>query len=196
MLTSITPLGERGRQTRWSVTVTAFIAGSTAAGAGLGAVAGGLGSLLPGRPSAAFGALLALSLAALAGAAADLGIAGLRLPSVARQVNEDWLHVYRGWVYGVGFGAQLGAGLLTVASASAVYLTFLAALLAASPALGALVGGLFGLARGASLLATARVDTSQRLLALARRLDGWRRPGVRAAAAAQAGLALLAVAAA
>ena len=48
--------------------------------------------------------------AALAGVVAaglwlDLGILGLRLPTTRRQVNEDWLGRYRGWVVGVGFGA-------------------------------------------------------------------------------------------
>ena len=29
-------------------------------------------------------------------------------------VHEQWLTRYRGWVYGVGFGAQLGFGLVTI----------------------------------------------------------------------------------
>ena len=48
MLASITPLGERGRDSRWGVTVTAFVLGATAAGAALGAVMGLAGSLLGG----------------------------------------------------------------------------------------------------------------------------------------------------
>ena len=36
MLGSITPLGERGRGSRWWVTVTAYVLGSTLAGVALG----------------------------------------------------------------------------------------------------------------------------------------------------------------
>src|ERR1700683_1402386 len=129
MLTSITPLGERGRNSRWGVTVSAFVIGSSVAGALLGASAGGIGALLDDQSLAFSLRLLVLVGAALVGVALDLGLGGTRLPSVARQVNEDWMRSYRGWVYGVGFGFQLGLGLVTVVSASAVYLAFLAALL-------------------------------------------------------------------
>src|SRR5205085_1928502 len=51
MLASITPLGERGRRSTWSVTVTAFAAGATGAGAAAGAGGGAAGGPLlpPGR---------------------------------------------------------------------------------------------------------------------------------------------------
>ena len=65
---------------------------------------------------------------ALIGVALDLGWAGLRLPTVRRQVNEDWLHRYRGGVYGFGFGFQLGLGVATIVTTAAVYLTFVFAL--------------------------------------------------------------------
>ena len=64
-----------------------------------------------------------LALLAALGLAADLRLGGLRLPGPRRQVDERWLHRYRGWVYGVGFGFQLGFGLLTVVTTSTVYLT-------------------------------------------------------------------------
>ena len=35
-------------------------------------------------------------------------VGGFRLPSHTRQVNEAWLDEYRGWVYGGGFGWQIG----------------------------------------------------------------------------------------
>src|SRR5690349_6817288 len=103
MLTSITPLGERGRNSNWALTVTAFAFGSLLGGALVGALAGGMGALagaeLPGGRIAAIG----LAGAALLAVALDLGIAGLRLPTSGRQVNENWLGTYRGWVYGLGF---------------------------------------------------------------------------------------------
>src|SRR5438046_31484 len=104
MLGSITPLGERGRNSRWAVTVTAYVVGSTAAGLALGSVLGAVGRLtsLPatGRPWA-LGILVTL------GVAFDVEIGGAHLPTVRRQVNEDWLARYRGWVYGGAFGVQL-----------------------------------------------------------------------------------------
>src|SRR6187200_319107 len=123
MLTSITPLGERGRGNRWGVTTTALIVGCLVAGAGAGALAGGLGL--------------------------DLAWGGTRLPTIRRQVNEDWLHAYRGWVYGLGFGLQLGLGTATIVGASAIYATFLCSFAAASVGAGALIGAIFGTVRGA-----------------------------------------------
>lgn len=193
MLTSITPLGERGRNSRWGVTVSAFVIGSTTAGALLGAAVGGLGALGANLSLTTSIRLLVLIGAVLIGAVLDLELGGLRLPSVARQVNEDWMRSYRGWVYGLGYGFQLGLGFLTVVSASAVYLAFGAALLSASPGFGALIGATFGFARAAVIFATAGVDTPAGLIALAKALKRRRRPTVAVAIAAQAALALAAL---
>src|SRR5437870_5296978 len=103
MLGSINPLGERTRGSRWAVTVVFFMAGSTLAGAGVGALAGRLGARLAGGGFLSAPALAVVAAGLAAGSALDLGLLGLRLPSVRRQVNEDWLHRYRGWVYGLGF---------------------------------------------------------------------------------------------
>jgi hypothetical protein len=152
-----------------------YLAGSTAAGAGLGALLGWVGSLVV--PSAAAGPSLWV-LAGLLGAGVllDVGAGGLRLPTVRRQVNEDWLHRYRGWVYGLGFGAQLGVGFFTVVSVSAVYLAFSAAFLASSAVAGALVGGAFGLFRAGAQFAVVRVDRVDRLASVASLLRRWDRP--------------------
>jgi hypothetical protein len=193
MLTSITPLGERGRGSKWGVTVFALALGSAVAGAGAGAVAGAAGSLALGglSPSARL-ALLAAGLAA--GLALDLGLAGLHLPGPHRQVNELWLGAYRGWVYGLGFGLQLGLGVATIVSASAVYVTFIAAAATASPIAGAALGATFGALRAATMLAARRVRSPATLHALGRRLERWRRPALRAGLGAQLVLAALAAA--
>src|SRR4051812_1741114 len=106
MLASITPLGERGRHARYWLTVLFFVAASTVAGAAIGAAAGALGRFVlgghPGGPARA----LALAGALILGLAVDARARGGRLPGPRRQVNEDWLTAYRGWVYGLGFGAQ------------------------------------------------------------------------------------------
>src|SRR6266513_808415 len=176
MLASITPLGERGRSSRWHVTVAFFVAGATLAAAALGAVAGELGALTWPGPSGFVHARLAVLAAALAASTViDLGIGGARVPSVRRQVNEAWLDEYRGWVYGLGFGVQLGLGVSTIVTTSAVYVTLVAAWLTGDPAAGALVAGVFGFVRGMSVLAGARVRSTAQLVALHAWIGAWRR---------------------
>jgi hypothetical protein len=113
MLSSITPIGERGRGHRFAPTATWYLAGAVAGGATLGAVmlaaASGVAALrVPATTVVATAAVVAL-----AGAAADLGLLGVRLPLLRRQVNELWLDRYRSWVYGAGFGWQIGVGFTT-----------------------------------------------------------------------------------
>src|SRR5438093_8014913 len=106
MLGSITPLGERGRGSRWGTTVAAYVAGSVVTAAVFGAVLGGIGSL---GPNATGGArLVAVGSIVAIGLALDLGAFGVLLPTVHRQVDEAWRTRYRGWVGGLGFGAQVG----------------------------------------------------------------------------------------
>lgn len=163
MLASISPLGERARASRWWLTTTAYVLSSTLAGAAAGALAGGLGGLVPERWRwSPVGLLLAAALL-LAGLLLDLGVGGARLPSWRRQVERSWVGRYRGWVVGVGFGAQLGLGVVTIVTSSTVYATWLLAALGGSPAGGALVGGVFGLVRALPLALTARVHTRAQL---------------------------------
>jgi hypothetical protein len=191
MLGSITPLGERSRNGRWGITIGAFVLGSIAGGASVGTLSALAGLPLArtlGRP----GSMGALAVALAVGLALDLHVGGLRLPTTRRQVNEDWLGRYRGWVYGVGFGFQLGTGLATIVSTSAVYLTFLAAGLSRSVMSGALIGAAFGASRAATAFAAAGVHVPEQLLRLDARVRRWDAPARSALLAAQ--LALLAVA--
>ena len=119
MLSSITPFGERGRHNRFRVTATAFVIGAMVGGTTLGALCGWLGSWLPQRSSGVDA--LAVVVLAVAGAVLDAS----HVPTIKRQVNEDWLGRYRGWVYGIGFGAQLGFGVITVVTSAATYVAFL-----------------------------------------------------------------------
>ena len=167
MLTSISPLGERARGNRWSVTVMWLGVGSVAGGAAVGAALGALGQIsVAGVDS---NVRLVLLAAACAGAAA-WDLSGRRLPG-RRQVNEDWLVAYRSWVYGAGFGVQLGAAVATVVNTALVPLFMLAALLAGEVAAGLLMGTAFGAVRGASLVLGRRVRTPDDLRRLHRRLD-------------------------
>ncbi len=177
MLTSITPLGERGRGQRYAVTMTAYVVGCLLGGATTGLLLGSLGALLPALP-----VLLLAGTACLAAALADLR--GVRIGR--RQVDEDWLTRYRGWVYGAGFGYQLGLGVVTVVTSAATLAVLAVALLTQSAAGGLLVGAVFGAARALPALALGRAGTHVQLQGLARRLDQQARPFARATAGALA----------
>jgi len=191
MLGSITPLGERGRCSRWGITVSAYLLGSAVGGAAVGGVLGWIGSPVDLSANAR---LLLLGVAIAIGVAFDLGPGGLRLPTTRRQVDETWRASYRGWVWGLTFGAQLALGVITVVTTAFVYVTWLAALLSGSLVAGAAVGLAFGLARALPILSVAGVRTSAQLLGVDRTLQRLARPARRltvAAGASIGGLALL-----
>jgi sulfite exporter TauE/SafE len=183
MLASIHPLGERARDRRWGVTVGAYLLGSTAAAALLGALLGGVGGLLALGAGATAVAVVALAALALA---FDLRLGGLRLPTVHRQVDKDWLGRYRGWVVGVGFGVQLGLGVVTIVNTAAVYLALALALLTGSVAAGAAVGTTFGLVRALVILVVAPVRRPDQLRLTLRRVQAWRPLSERIGVAVQA----------
>jgi hypothetical protein len=188
MLASITPLGERGRHSNWWVTVTAFLIGATVAAAAAGAALGALGSVtLPAHPR------LAVLLAGLGVAIAVDGLP-LGVPGPRRQVDERWLDRYRGWVYGAGYGAQLGLGVTTIVSSAATYVAVLAAFLTASAPDGAIVLACFGAVRGLTPLAAAGVRNQRRLLEFHRALARWRAPARWGVVGAQVGMLVLALA--
>lgn len=181
MLASITPLGERSRGSSWGVTVSAFAIGAVGAGALAGAAAGALGSL---APEGTWRDVAGLALVALA-LAIDASPLRRRLPTTRRQVNEDWLTRYRGWVYGVGFGAQLGTGLVTIVTSAAVYAAAFGAVLCGTVAAGAAVGGAFGAVRAVSLLPARVAEDPPGLVRLHDRLGRAEAPARRAALAAE-----------
>ena len=167
MLTSISPLGERARGNRWPLTVLWLVLGAVGGGAAIGVALGALGQAsLVAVDSGTRLVLLAVACAA----AAVWDLSGRRLPG-RRQVNEDWLVAYRSWVYGAGFGLQLGAAVATVVNTALVPLFMLAALLAGDATAGLVIGVAFGATRGASLVLGRRVRTPDDLRHLHRRLD-------------------------
>ena len=196
MLSTITPIGERGRSNRYYGTAAWFIAGAVLGGATLGAGA----ALLAAGVEA-----LDLSGEALAGIAAvlggvtiasDLALGGFRLPSHTRQVNETWLDQYRRWVYGGGFGWQIGVGLATYVTTAAVYLMVALAALTASPVAAFSIVTGFGLVRGLAVLLGRHLTTPQRMMALHRRLDELLPTAQRAIVLVQAAVVAVAAAAA
>jgi hypothetical protein len=192
MLGSITPLGQRGRIAGWSRTVGFYVAGSVAGGLLAGAVAGAFGAAVgpPGRAVA----LGIAALAALAAAVVDAALRGRPLPGPSRQVNEEWLHRYRGWVYGGGFGFQLGLGVATVVTTAGVYAALVIAAASGSVATGALIGATFGFARALPVLAARRVRSTDELLRMDAGLRRLQPLAVRSAAAGQAALGVAAIA--
>jgi hypothetical protein len=170
MLASITPLGERGRQSIWAVTVAAFALAAIAAAGLAGAVLGALGAaVLPAAADLRWAGLLVALVAALGLEAAPRPVPGPR-----RQVDPGWLDRYRGWVYGAGYGAQLGLAVTTVVTSAATYAALVAALLSASAVGGAVVMGCYGAVRGLSPLATAHVRSTGQLVAVHAALERWR----------------------
>ncbi len=184
MLTSITPLGERSRGQRYAVTVTAYVLGSALGGATTGAVLGALGVLV----AAPLPDPVRLALAAGVCAAAGLADAhalrtGRRLPGGRRQVDEDWLTRYRGWVYGGAFGVQLGLGVVTIVTSATTYALLALAVLTGDLRAGAALGLAFGLVRGLPVLALRDVHAPARLREVARELAARARTAQRAAVA-------------
>ncbi len=180
MLTSITPLGERGRNRRWGTTTAWYIAGSALGGAAVGAVAGGLGAALTAANPTATAVLVVAALACFVAAASDAR--GVRPRSWRRQVNEDWLGRYRGWVVGGGFGVQLGFGVVTIVSSASVYVALLLGVLTGSFWGGLAVGVTFGVVRALPLLTVRGVRDNESLGRLHRRVGRFASPVARATA--------------
>ena len=165
MLSSINPLGERGRGQRFGLTAAFYVIGSTAGGLLLGTAGGSLGLLLPDGDWR-FGAI---AVVATVGSVMDL--ARREPPSWRRQVDENWLSSYRGWVYGLGFGVQLGAGLVTIVTSASLYSLVAITILAGSLPLAVAAGALFGLARAVVILIARDAVDPVSLRRLMRRLQ-------------------------
>jgi len=177
MLSSITPLGQRGRGNSWIRTVSAFWVGALLAG---GLTYGGLGLIgdLTGVSTAPeWWVLIVVTVAAI------LDARRVRAPGPRRQVNEDWLGRYRDWVTGLGFGWQLGTGLFTIVPLWAVWALVVAALLQGLPT-AIFIGIAFAAGRAALLAFTRGVDRPDRLARLMERLAAFDRPALRMTLAA------------
>jgi hypothetical protein len=169
MLATITPLAEQGRGHRYRTTATWFLGGSVLGGASLGA----LMAVLAVAVGALGASVTQLGLVAIGGGtltlAAEVGVGGFRLPVHHRQVNERWLDQFRPWVYGAGFGWQIGSGLATYIKTYAVYLMIVLAALTVNPTLALLVGIVFGLVRGLAVLLGRRITSTDALANFHRR---------------------------
>jgi hypothetical protein len=123
-------------------------------------------------------------------------VLGVAPPFYKRQVNEYWLSKYRAWVYGTGFGWQIGAGVTTYIMTAAVFVTIAFGALTAGPVAAMAVGMVFGLARGLAVLLTARSRSTADLFALHRGFDALGEPVRRAVILVQFAVAVVAAGAA
>jgi hypothetical protein len=176
MLSTITPLAEQGRGRHFRSTAAWFVVGAVIGGLTLGAGAALLAAAVATVGLSVTAALALGGIAALVTAASDLRAFGVALPIHPRQVNEQWLDRYRSWVYGAGFGWQIGVGLSTYVMTAAVYLVIVLAALTASPATALAIGGLFGLVRGLAILLAAGITSPARLTSFHRRFAAWAEP--------------------
>lgn len=186
MLSTITPLGEQARRYRWGASAAWFIAGAVLGGATLALGAAVLAAGVAALDLSATTLVAAAAVAAGITLASDLQLGGFRLPSHTRQVNESWLDQFRSWVYAGGFGWQIGVGLATYVTTSAVYLMLALAALTASPLVAFPVVTGFGLVRGLAVLLGRGLTTPQKMMALHRRLDELLPAAQRAVVAVQA----------
>ncbi len=171
MLSVITPLAEAARGRRYRTTAMWFMAGALLGGTALGSL-GALGATVVRSLDLTAQDRVAAALVALVIAIGfDADVISPRIPHHRRQVNEVWLDQFRGWVYGAGFGAQIGFGLATYIMTAAVYLVVVLGALGANPTGALLLGTLFGGVRGAAIFVAAGVTDAQRLMALHRRID-------------------------
>lgn len=169
MLSTITPLSERGRGHRFGATASWFVGGATVGGAVLGGL-GAFGALgvhalgpAPSTRLAAAGGLAALA------AALDAGVVHPPLPHHRRQVDEEWLDEFRPWVYAAGFGLQIGTGLATYIMTGAVYLVVGLGAFSESWVAALAIGTGFGFLRGLAVLTGVGNVDRHRLAAFHRR---------------------------
>jgi hypothetical protein len=176
MLSTITPLAEQGRGYRFRSTSLWFLAGALVGGAALGSLAAFAAATVGALGISSSGALAAGAVLAVVAAAIDAGLVGPPLPHHRRQVNELWLSRYRSWVYGSGFGLQIGSGLATYIMTAAVYLTLALAALTGTPGAAFTIVMVFSTVRGAAIFLGARLTTPERLAAFHRRFDAMGEP--------------------
>jgi hypothetical protein len=137
--------------------VVAYVLGTVAGGLVLGGALAIVAIPIPSTPMTSM-----LALAILLGCAV-WDLMGRRVPSLERQVDETWLSRYRGWIYGAGYGFQLGIGFATFVKSALTYGFALAAVLSGSPSVALSSGLLFGLTRGLSILSTSKISSPTEL---------------------------------
>jgi hypothetical protein len=176
MLSTLVPLAERGRGNRWAVTAAWFVAGAVLGGLTLGLLMAPLAALVAVVDPSVTAVASITAVACLLALASDERFLGFRLPSHTRQVNEDWLAMYRPWVYAGGFGWQIGVGVATFTVTAGLFTMVVAAVLTGDAQIALGVAATFGVVRGLMVLLGARLDSPARLRAFHRRFEAAREP--------------------
>lgn len=90
---------------------------------------------------------LAAAVACFGWALHEFGLLRLPMPQLHRQVQRHWMQRLPWNLVALGYGLQLGSGVVTRIPTAATYATLLCALLSGSGWKGALIMGTFGLSR-------------------------------------------------
>jgi hypothetical protein len=170
MLSTITPITEQARGRRYWATVPWYVLGAVAGGATLGLLAAVLALPVRALDLSTSAALAIVAVLAIVSILSDLRVGRFQLPRHGRQVDRLWLDHYRSWVYGTGFGWQIGVGLATYIVTSAVYLAVAIAALSGSPAEAFVIGLVFGTLRGLAIFLGVGATTLEALRSLHRRI--------------------------
>lgn len=166
MVETITPVVYGGRS-RWATALALHVMGATTTAALFGAVLGTVGSSFEAPWNAA--GMVALAAIAAVFAFGELPGVTATVPQLRRQVPDWWRGFFSWPIAATLYGAGLGVGFLTFLAHGTLVVVAFAALSSGDPALGALVIGTFGLARGLSAARGVGVQTqedSQRLVDL------------------------------
>lgn len=193
MLSTVTPLAEAGRGHRYRWTASWFLLGAVLGGLTTGSVAA-VAAIGIGRLDLSAATTYGVAaVAAVLAAGFDGRLLGPPIPHHRRQVNEDWLGRYRAWVYGAGFGWQIGTGVATYIMTAGVYLTIVVASLTGDPLMALTICAAFGAVRGSMVLIGARITSPEALVAVHSRFESLREPVRRAVIAVEV-LAVVALA--
>ena len=169
MVETITPVVHGGRKGRWAGDVALHVAGATLSAGAFGAVLGAAGAVLEapwGR-----GGLLVVVAASGVYLLREAEAVSVPIPQLRRQVPEWWRTFFTAPVASFLYGAGLGIGFVTFLRHGTLVAVAAAAAAAGKPGLGALLVAPFGIARGLSVLATARIRAPEGGRALVGRLE-------------------------
>jgi len=169
MVETITPVVHGGRRGRWAGDVALHVAGATLSAAAFGAILGAAGSVL-GAPWGR-GGLVVVVAASVIYLLREARAVPVPVPQLRRQVPEWWRTFFPAPVASFLYGAGLGIGFLTFLRQGTLVAVAVAAASSGRPGVGALLVAPFGVARGLSVLATARIRGPEEGRALIGRLE-------------------------
>ncbi|HEX9717900.1 MAG TPA: MauE/DoxX family redox-associated membrane protein [Actinomycetota bacterium] len=169
MVETITPVVHGGRRGRWAGDVALHVAGATLSAAAFGAVLGAAGSVL-GAPWGRGGLLVVVAVSGTY-LLREAGAVPVPVPQLRRQVPEWWRTFFTTPVASFLYGVGLGVGFLTFLRQGTLVAVAVAAASSGRPGVGALLVAPFGIARGLSVLATARIRAPEEGQALVGRLE-------------------------